>query len=132
MSLAMQQVPFIRFVAVGNSRHEADLYLLFCRFVLLSNGVLQEELLSSHTHSHNMHTPKQRAHIIQTFIHMFACVQTAKNWNISALSQYSIQSDSKRAAHPPPSDSMALSAADDANIQPFDACNTDSITYTHE
>jgi len=60
---------------------------------------------------------------------MFACIQTAKNLSIFCFVsvQYSLR---QRATHPPPSDSMALRSAGDANIQPFDAC-TLTITYTH-
>lgn len=96
MSLAMWQVPFMRFVAVGNGRHEADLYLLFCRFVQLSNGVFQEELSASHTltlrtHTHTICTLQTK--VVQTLIHMFACIQTAKNWNIFCFVsvQYSLR-----------------------------------------
>jgi len=76
MSLAMRQVPFIRFVAVGNGRHEADLYLLFSSLMGSSKKSSRPP-----THSHNMHTPNQSCTDINTHV-CNACIQTAKNLSI--------------------------------------------------
>jgi len=65
MSLAMRQVPFIRFVAVGNGRHEADLYLLFSSLMGSSKKSSRPP-----THSHNMHTPNQSCTDINTHVCM--------------------------------------------------------------
>ncbi len=95
--------------------------------VLLCNGVLREELSPSHTHAQNTHTQyahsKTKVHTL--YRHSHKCLHASrqpKTGTFSPVSRYNTLSDSKRDAYPPPSDSMALRAAGNANIQPFDAC----------
>ncbi len=99
--------------------------------VLLSNGGLARRALAlPHTrseHAHTICTLQNKVHTL--YRHSHECLHASrqpKTGTFSPVSRYSTLSDSKRDAYPPPSDSMALRAAGDANIQPFDAC----ITHT--